>query len=224
MNQPQEAKKRPNRLLQGLVIFSIGIHVVLFLYISGFYRSSALTFIELAISDFKDPVGRAIPHPRIRNKTPEVKTVQKVNMVRQQVPQIQMDPVENSFSNAVTEQISMPNIPGIASNISNWQPVGASQYMTREDYFSMLRMKIESHKKYPDTARKRQVEGKVEVGFAIDRDGSVTGVEILKSSRNPDLDRAALTAVKTAAPFPRPPTKLFSSVLKINIVIMFELM
>ena len=225
MDNFKEANKQPNHLLRALVIISVGIHIVLFLHISGLYRSRALSYIELSVSDFSKPEGRSIPHPRIRHKTTEVKEVKKVQVARPNVPRIQIDTVDNAGRSALTEQIGVPSIPDLAaSSIGKWQPTEAIKYMTREDYFNMLRMKIESHKKYPDTARKRQIEGKVEVGFAIDRDGSMTKVAILKSSGNPDLDRAALNAVQSVAPFPRPPAKLFTGVLNINIVIMFELM
>ena len=218
-------KKQPNHLLRALVVISVGIHFILFLHISGLYRSSALSFIELSVSDFSKPTGRSIPHPRLRHKTAEVKEAKKVQVARPNVPRIQIDTVDNAGPSALTEQIGVPNIPGLAaSSIGKWQPTAAIKYMTREDYFSMLRMRIESHKKYPDSARKRQIEGAVEVCFTLLADGEISTLTIVTPSHHPVLNQAALNAVKAALPFPRPPNNLFSSDLKINIKISFELM
>ena len=40
------------------------------------------------------------------------------------------------------------------------------------DYFEMTRLRIESHKKYPDTARIRRIEGRLTVRFIIGKDSS----------------------------------------------------
>ena len=46
---------------------------------------------------------------------------------------------------------------------------------------------------------------RVRIAFAIGRDGRVFQEGIVKSSGMPELDRAALTAVRRAGPFPLPP-------------------
>ena len=224
MKSISENKQTPNRLMQGLIGVSLVIHFFILLHIAGIYHFSSLTYIELSVKDFSKPAGRDIPHPRLRNKPPEIKDAAKVNISKLNVPRIKIDRVDTAAPNALTETIGIPDISGLSANVSQWQPVGMGDYMTRTDYFDMLRMRIESRKKYPDSARKRQIEGWVEVGFLVATDGSVSDVEITKTSRHPDLDRAARIAVKNASPFPRPPSGLFDGPLKMTITIMFELM
>ena len=219
-----ETKKPPNRLLQGLIGVSLVIHFFILLHVAGIYRSNALTYIELAVRDFSKPVGREIPRPRIRYKPPEIANTAKLNVPRHNVPNIHIDKVDTAAPCALTEAISMPDTGGLSADVAQWQPAGSTAYLTRSDYFDMLRMRIESRKKYPPTARKRQIEGRVEVGFLVGSDGSASDVAIVKTSRHPDLDRAALLAVQNAAPFPRPPSGLFDGPLKMTITIMFELM
>lgn len=48
----------------------------------------------------------------------------------------------------------------------------------------------------------RKAKNEVQVGFTVRADGSVGGVRITRSSGSPELDRAALTVVQRAAPFP----------------------
>lgn len=224
MESISENNQTSNRLLQVLVGISLFIHFFLLLHIAGIYHCSALTYIELSVKDFSKPVGRDIPHPRLRNKPPEIKDTAKLNIAKQHAPKMHIDKIDTAAPGALAEAIGIPDISGLSADVSKWQPIETAAYMTRTDYFDMLRMRIESRKNYPDSARKRQIEGRVEVGFSVAADGSVSGVEIVKTSRHPDLDRAALVAVKNAAPFPRPPSGLFSGPLKVTITIMFELM
>jgi protein TonB len=219
-----ENKRKPNRLLQGMIVISLLIHGVIFMHIAGIYRSNALTFIELTVRDFSDPPGREIPRPRMRSNPPEIKDLKQIHIPKPQVPKIFLDKVDTPSASTLTESMGVPEIPGVASDMARWQPGATGDYMSQADYFDMVRMRIESRKKYPDAARKRQIEGRVEVAFILGPDGSVAEASVTKTSRHPDLDRAALLAVQNAAPFPRPPSRLFEGPLKMTITIMFELM
>lgn len=87
----------------------------------------------------------------------------------------------------------------------------------------MVRLKIERHKKYPDIARVKNIEGRVVVRFVITPDGGIREVKIAKRSRNRALDLAALRAVQDAAPFPKPPRRLFKGEIPLELTIVFEL-
>ena len=50
----------------------------------------------------------------------------------------------------------------------------------------------------------------VTIGFVITLDGGVLAVEIVRTSRQEVLDKAALRAVRDAVLFPKPPKRLFS--------------
>lgn len=219
-----ENKKPPNRLLQVLIGVSLVVHFFILLHIAGIYNINSLSYIELSVRNFSKPAGREIPRPRLRHKPPEIKEPVKLNVPVPHVPKINIEKIDAAVPTALTEAISIPDTAGLSADVAQWQPAGTAAYATRSDYFDMLRMRIESRKKYPDRARNRQIEGRVEVGFQVADDGSVTDVEIVKTSRHPDLDRAALLAVKNAAPFPRPPSRFFDGPLKMTITIMFELM
>ena len=215
-------KKQPNWVLRGMILISLGIHVVIFMHIAGIYRSNALSVIELTVRDEK-PDARSIPRPRMRHKTPKVNDVNKIDFRKQRVPQMKIDPIETDSPDAITEQIALPDTSGLSAGVTDWSPPGAANYLTKGDYFDMLRLKIESNKKYPPSAQKRQIEGRVVVGFTLSPSGHVTSAEIVQSSRHSALDEAALSAVKTAAPFPRPPANLFDGPLQMKITIVFEL-
>ncbi len=223
-----QSKRRPNRLLHGLLGVSLLIHLVLFLHISKLYSSSALNYIELTLQNISKPITRSIPRPRHRPKPPDQPQEIKKLRVTQLVPRlkpIKLEPVEKDLPDSLVEGISMPDIPDISSpDISDWSPdQSVYDYTTTDNYLEMVRLRIERHKRYPDTARVRQIEGSVTVCFVILPGGDIKSAEIVKTSGNKALDGAALTAVKDAAPFPRAPARLFEGDIPLELTIVFEL-
>lgn len=212
-------KTKPNWLLRGLVGISLGIHLIIFMHIAGVYQSETLTYIELTLKDFSKPPLRNIPKPRFRPKTPkQPKDIKQLNIRKKIIPcskAMKMDTVEKNLPDSLMESVSMPIIPD--------NPVDMSDYVTSNDYFEMVRLRIESHKRYPNAAKRRQIEGRVTVRFVIEPDGRISSLKIVKSTRHRALDQAALSAVKKASPFPKPPKNLFKRSISLEITIMFEL-
>ena len=212
-------KTKPNWLLCGLISISIGIHLVLFMHIAGLYHSEALTYIELTLKNFSKPPLKNISRPRLLPKTPkQPKNIKMLNVRKRVIPElkeIKMDPLEKDLPDSLVESISMPDIPDNSTDTSD--------YVTSNDYFKIVRLRIESHKRYPGTAKTRQIEGQVTVRFVIEPDGRISSSKVVKSSRHRVLDQAALSAVKEASPFPVPPKNLFNGPIPLEITIMFEL-
>ncbi len=232
MESAKSVSNRPNWLFRGLIGVSLVIHAFIFMHVTGLYNSSVLTYIELTMHDMSKPSVRDIPRPRFRPKTPEVQEVKKLNVIQRQVPRlrpIKMEPPEKNLPDGLVEGIAMPDIPdtpGLA--MADWAP-GAlvddagGDFATAQNYLEMVRLKIERHKKYPDLARVRNIEGRVTIRFVITPDGAVRQLEITRHSRNKDLDAAALRAVQAAAPFSKPPRRFFEGEIPLELTIVFEL-
>ncbi len=219
-----ENKKRPNRLMHGLIGMSLIIHLIIAMHISGIYRSEALLYIELTMQDISKSFQRSIPHPRIRHKSPEIQNIKKMNIRKHHIPQIRTDPAKNNYADNLMEGISTSDIPDSSDfNVSNLNFGENIEFITADDYFDMLRLKIENCKKYPEEAKTRYIEGRVKIRFVVTTDGQVSSVHIVKRARHSSLDRAALSAVKNASPFPRPPATLFKGPVFMEITIIFEL-
>lgn len=90
-------------------------------------------------------------------------------------------------------------------------PVGGGQAKTT--YLTILYGLIMPHMRIPPRVRELQMSSKGVVAFYIDELGNLTHQAVYKSSGLPDLDAAALAAVRTAAPFPPPPRGLPHSML-----------
>jgi len=219
-----EKKGNPNRLFQALTCVSLGIHALVLMHVSGIYRSHAVSYIELTLQDVSKPYTRSIPRPRMRLKSPKITDVKKVKIQKQYIPKLNIEPVDTRFTNTLMENISTPDIPdNVGLSIADWNPTGEITFATPNDYYEMVRLKIESCKSYPDSARVRHMEGRTKVRFVITQDGQVSSVEIVKGAGHGILNTAAMNAVKAAAPFPRPPVNLFKGPLHVEITIVFEL-
>ena len=214
-----EKKTNSNRLLQALICVSLVIHALVFMHVSGIYRSHAVSYIELTLQDVSKPYTRSIPRPRMRLKNPKITEVEKVKIQKQNI-----EPVDTRFTNTLMEDISIPDIPdNVGLSIADWNPTGETPFSTPNDYYEMVRLKIESCKKYPDSARVRHMEGRINIRFVITQDGQISSVKIVKGARHGILNTAAMNAVKAAAPFSRPPVNLFKGPLHVEINIVFEL-
>ena len=76
----------------------------------------------------------------------------------------------------------------------------------RESYLQALLAYIDSHKFYPRSARRRGVEGQIQVAFYLRTDGSITDLQIKGGSKV--LRKAAKQAVQQALTLPPPPASM----------------
>ncbi|MGE4344747.1 MAG: energy transducer TonB [Geoalkalibacter sp.] len=93
----------------------------------------------------------------------------------------------------------------------------------RQDYLLSLRNLIAQYRRYPLPARRAGQEGIAVVRFILHPSGELLECEVLAASGIPLLDRAALSTVRNAAPFPPPPPELGEKPLTCEIPIEFSL-
>lgn len=82
---------------------------------------------------------------------------------------------------------------------------------------------LNRHKRYPDAARARNIQGGVSVTFTIDRTGSVLDAHVVVSSGSPVLDEEALAVVRRASPLPPPPSTMSDAALHLTLPISFKI-
>nr|NJM03973.1 energy transducer TonB [Desulfobacula sp.] len=223
-------KRSPNRLLQGFILVSLAVHVLIILHATGIYQSKALSFIELSLDQTAKPDIRVIPTPRIRQADLKVAEVRTDPVKDFKAPRIQVDEVQKADSQDV---LNLPQLPDKmdVSGLSGSRPAGLNtggaegrvEFTNAKEYFDMLNLRVQRFKEYPESAKSAHIEGRVQIEFVLLKDGTLSEVKILKSSRHKNLDEAALSAVKKASPFPRPPDFLFKTPVTMRISILFEL-
>lgn len=73
---------------------------------------------------------------------------------------------------------------------------------SNNDMLVLVRNHLETFKVYPTSARRRGIEGHVDVSFSLSHKGAAKQLRLLQSSGYIMLDRAALKTVERAQPFP----------------------
>lgn len=229
----REAKRPANRLFRVMAILSLAVHAALFFHLADVFSSHNLSVIELSLEDVSRPEMRDIPRPRPRPKNPpETREIARPRTQPRPLPAfkpMQVEPARAELPDSLMEKIGVPDLPdapGIPA--TDWDPkaladAGGDEFGTSRDYLDLVRMRIESKKKYPGSARREYREGRVTLGFIILTDGEPDGIRILKSSRDRRLDSAAMQAVRDAAPFPPPPRRFFEGEVPVELTIVFEL-
>lgn len=221
MNMTAGFFHKGNGLFRVMIVLSVLIHAGVFVYLSGIYKKASLIILEVAVEDEFKPKSRAIPRPRPRPKIPDITDVPQPIA---NVQDMNIEPERPDASREIMETVSVPSVQSsMVEGLSGVFAADTKGLLTKNDYFDLVRMRIESAKIYPENARKSMVEGKVTVRFTVTMDGHVSSVQVASSSGNRQLDQAAVQAVNDASPFSRPPVSLFKGPLKMEITIAFEL-
>ncbi len=225
--------RRPNWLLWGLVIVSVGVHLLIYARISKFYTKNQMTYIELSLShSVTERPKRDIPVPPV-HKPPSLTTVlpKRPRIVKPKVPSMvpaRANPVSvpvtaDSAVAAPLPKLAAFSAPGVVHVDPRAFATPSVEFDSRGAYLGMVRHQIEEHKVYPDSAQKRHFEGRVTVGFVLTPEGRIKDIDIVNYAPYQALNEAALKAVKTAGPFPPPPPGFFKGDLHLRVVIVFKL-
>jgi protein TonB len=89
-------------------------------------------------------------------------------------------------------------------------------------YRALLSAWLESHKRYPDSARQRGEEGRAVLRFVIDRGGRVLDFAVAQSTGHPDLD-ASLEEMMRGAVLPPFPAGMTQPRIDVSVTIRFSL-
>ena len=89
-------------------------------------------------------------------------------------------------------------------------------------YRALLSAWLESHKRYPDSARQRGEEGRAVLRFAVDRSGRVVDFTVAQSSGYPDLD-SSIQEMMRGATLPPFPTSMTQPRIDVSVTIRFSL-
>lgn len=219
-----DGSHKPNWLLRGLILLSVGTHLLLLMHMAQLYHPRDFSRIELTLKTVPSRrTQREIPRPPNRVKSGVHPHEQLLAAVVEPLdipvksPQYVMPaPIDAS---RLTEKNQIPRIPVVEdTGVAEWQddpatfPVAAPSssgdvVMTERAYTDLVQKQIEAIavKRYPPRARRRNAQGVVEIEFTIGIKGELSHVSIVKSSGERELDHAAIGAAKEASPFASPP-------------------
>ena len=203
---------------------SAGIHLILFFHMAGIYESRTISYIELSMQGISNPVSRRLPSPRPRRRPPAMAAPDTSPLPTPVAPAPHRPTPVAMDSPRVPSpmdlgQFSVPAIAAMGAQVQG----EILPFSTAREYFELLNLRINQNKSYPSGAKFSHLEGRAKVKFTLDEYGMVSNLTLVKSSRHPSLDAAALKAVEKSTPFPIPPQDLLKPPLTLQVSILFEL-
>lgn len=153
---------------------------------------------EKPIEEVRDTLPSRAPRPKAKPETPNTTKVKES---------------DQSSAEAVssTGKLGVPN----GADISHEQ--------ARISYQDMVATLIARAKRYPERALKRRMTGEGAIRLEISADGSLSNVEILRSTETQILDDELKAMAERAAPFPAFPSDLRKNKLALIVPIAFRL-
>jgi protein TonB len=218
------------RLLVACLLFSLCIHLALFIAAKGKRHTETVDRLEVDL--FHPAVDRSVPEaprPLTYNvpETPEISDLRPLDLGHGPEPphpiratrlrEFDFSRIElpKTWDFQDTHALEPPEkTPRLQGGVPRQDPV--------EAYLGTLRKQIEFNKVYPAFSRRKGEEGKVVVCFFINCEGGLELAEIVKSSGYVHLDKAAIKAVRCSSPFPPPPC-VDREPLMFSVVLAFEL-
>jgi len=144
-----------------------------------------------------------LPKHKVPGKITRAVVASKIKMKQHRTPllqppthkPVQISGMKEQLSGSIIKQRSLHKVD---TTHSNSQP----DAVDLNKIIMAVRNHLESYKFYPSSARRRGIEGHVDVGFKLIPHGVADQVSLLHSSGYTVLDHAALEAVYRAQPFP----------------------
>ncbi len=131
---------------------------------------------------------------------------------------------DNAVAEVTENQNSAPDQAAPeAEEIEEEIQFDVTEALAQRDYTPLVVQKIYQHISYPSRAVSKNHEGTVRVAIKIGRSGELQDVLTTQESKYSSLNKAALKAVKKAAPFPILPKQISADSFELSIPITFRL-
>ena len=101
-------------------------------------------------------------------------------------------------------------------------PAASAAPIVSAGYRGALSAWLESHKRYPDSARQRREEGRATLRFRIDRAGRVLNYALVSGTGYPDLDNS-IEAMMRGATLPPFPPEMTQPEIDVSVTVRFSL-
>lgn len=97
----------------------------------------------------------------------------------------------------------------------------AQKLLVRQRYISQLLKKIRANTRYPQRANELGQSDSLRIALAIDRQGNIISAGLVQQSQYPQLNEAALAAIKKSTPLPKMPESLSEPSFELTVPITF---
>ncbi len=154
--------------------------------------------------------GRAKPRPKSPLKPVRSSPVQSMSKPEQPV------------SRSLEQRAALPVEPPAPSPVPRAAPA-IDKSVLLQSYLSLVAAKLERHKRYPISARRRSLSGRVVLQFTIGADGQVSEPQIVASEGHAVFRTASLRTLKRVKAMPPFPTELERQLLQVTVPMVYTL-
>jgi protein TonB len=198
-------------------VISIAVHATAAVYL-GHYAApsanqpqSAVSVLQVSLAPPAVPQPAPMPEtrPEPEQPPPLPELPPKPEVKREPLPEPVIKPRPASSKVAeIAEPIEIQVTASAYTEAPIDKPALAEVLLEneRESYLLQLLAHIDSHKFYPRSARRRGIEGEIQVVFYLLRDGSISDLQI--KGGNKILRNAAKQAVQQSLALPPPPESM----------------
>ena len=214
-------------VIRWLIAFVVAVvlHASLIVWVTTVPKPSTLHAKKQGRGGIEVGIAQLLPAPKIPQPkiTPPSKPVAKP--VKKPIKKIQTKP-KAIVSKTVDKQAL--TVPKEAPSLKPIEPVvepalektsdqaqtngGAALQVQRVSFHSRVMAHLQTFKYYPSRAKRRRMEGVVELEISIGRNGQLLNYTIVKSSQHTVLDQAAIDMLKRAQPLPIVPAEMTAEV------------
>ncbi len=219
-----------HRSIVTTVLLSIMFHAAVFYQFQDYEASkwdenikeaTNTTPVKMTIAAVKPkpqpPKKEVLPKP-VKKKPPIKKEVVKPEEIVEPEPEIEEEIIEElDIPEEVVEEEPEVEQQEVLAQV---EQSDAQTEATTNDYISLIQQLIESKKVYPRAARRRRIEGEVDVSFILNLDGTVA--QVRSQGDKKVLNSAAVNAVKAVSPLPAPP-EMIAKPLELSFTMVFKL-
>ena len=221
-----------NKIICLTLFLSILLHISFFINFSGLQNISENIVenshsIELTLSK---PIPNQ-PNKTVKNTAPNKhKPVGKSQSQSQKpVATNTQKPIEKPVTITEEKQIEEPVIDKTDADelaeIEHSTPTTNDHALLlseKEEYMRALAEHLNKHKFYPQSARRRNIEGNIRISFDLLQDGNILNLRILSGHKV--LQRATSESIKSALPMPpRPESLLALNTMKIEYAMQYAI-
>lgn len=220
-----------NRVFILTCCVSMLVHVPLYSWVAGFYFTSSpsavkqkpcvqpsFTYIpnERKVIVSRPSIPSHLNREAVSSAPQAVAERNKAVPVKKTVPKKDVLPEKKQSTPVKKKKVFKP----IVENIDLGDTLVRKAFL---NYYDLLSTLIGRFAVYPILARDKNIDGTAYISFVLHNNGVLGEVVVRESSGYAILDKAAISAVQNAAPFPPLPDEIKKDKIRLSVPIAFEI-
>jgi len=214
-----------NKLISLMLVISVILHVMLFLRFGDIDQHNSENSLSRNLVISLTSITPEAP-PEITQK-PQQKPDPESTRSRPELVKKTDRHADKLITEQQLKQNTQQKVPQTQQRTAQQQSEVAIQdpallNRSKDDYMKILAAHIDKHKFYPRSARRRQIEGKVQVSFDLLTNGQILNLHTFSGPSI--LQQATMDSIRSALPMPnRPESLLALNTMKIEYSMLFVL-